>query len=363
MDFYVAGWHRGHKTLWHGSKNAVYGDNDAVIRIDEAMQAAGIYNVTVEKFPTHVPYGGVNISTGDYKLGIVNFDGKLTLFNRTVGDRYEPMQNARMAELLEGLNAHWPLEGTMMLKDGEITVVQLKVDEYYPGDVEQERHLAYLVVAIDYTQGGIMWLRSDVRTVCWNTYSASLQALDKIRIPNSKNADDTLSFIARVQELTVESQKEHVLQMNELFTRKVTTKEVADIVDAAFPDPKVSSRMKIAQLDAAKEVGGQLATDFFKLVNEDKGVYDWATGRTQKLRAAVGNEIARFNQDHSYAADTAYGAFQAVTATIDHSELFTGSPDKRAVSYMLGNQKKSKEAAYNTALNLIGQGKKKHTRK
>lgn len=362
--YYVRGWHRGDKTLWHGSKNAVYGDLDELIRIDEAMIAAGMYHITVDKFPTFIPHGDTWIPTGDYKLGIVDPDtDKPIQFNRTVGNRYEPMQNARLAKLLEGLNKHWPIEGTMMLKRGEITVVQLKIDEYTPGDCENEKHLAYLVVAIDYTKGGIMWLRTDVRVVCWNTYSMSLNALDKLRIPNSAKADDTLAFLTKVQEITVEAQKNHVRQMNDLFKREVTPEEAATIVDAAFPDAKKSSRMKIAELDAAQQVGGQLADDFFKLVDEDTSRFAWAQSRNDKLRAAVGNEMANFNKKHPYAAQTAYGTFQAVTNVMNHSPMFTGSDDKKAISVILGNKKKDQENAFNAALALIGEGKKKSEKK
>ena len=362
MDYYLRGWHRSKKTLWHGSKDAVYGNADVVIDIAEAMQRSKMLDVTVEKFPLTATIGNKPVSAdGRFALGIANPDwqDEPVFFNRVVGNRYEPMQNARLAELLEGLNKLWPVEGAMMLKDGEITVVQLKIDEYAPGNVEQEKHIAYLVVAIDYTQGGIMWLRTDVRVVCWNTYSMSLVALDKLRIPHSSKADDTLAFLAKVQELTASAQKNHVRQMNDLFTRKVTTEEVATIVDAAFPDPKKSSRMQIAELDAAQEVGGDLAKNFFEMVNEDQGRFAWAETRQDKLRLAVGGEIAKFNEDHPYAANTAYGAFQGVTAVVNHSPLFTGSEDKKAVSYILGNKKSQQEKAFNAALNLIGEGTKK----
>jgi hypothetical protein len=361
MDYYLTGAHRdAAKTLWHQSAAARYFEKDAVIRLDEAMQLGQMHHVLVEKVPTYIntPSGDL-IETGDHKLAIQDPHWQSTpvLFNRTVGNRYVPMQNARLAELLEGLNIHWPVEGVMMLKNGEVSVVQLKIDEFAVGNREEERHLAYLVVAIDYTKGGLMWLRTDIRVVCWNTYSASIETLDKIYIPNSEKADDTLAFISKVQELTVEEQKRHEEDLNALFTRKVTTEEAATIVEAAFPAPKESSRMKIAQLDAAQKVADhdkELAKNFFEMVQADQKNYDWKDERNAKLRVDVGANAAQFNREHAYAADTAYAWFQSVTNTINHSDHFTGSDDKRAISRVLGNHKNVQNNAMEAALTLVG---------
>jgi len=363
MDYYLKGAHRDEsKTLWHQSENAVYFPKTEVLTPADAMKLAGMYNYTVEKMPLFAQVGNHKIALQDkdgdanlFALAIPNQDwqDEPVFFNRTVGKRYQPMQNARLAELVEGLANFWPTEGVMMLKNGEITVVQLKLDEYYIGERQEEKHISYLVVAIDYTQGGIMWLETDVRVVCWNTYSMSLAAIDKLRIPHSGNADATLGFLAKVQEKTVEAQLQRVEDLNALFKAPMTTEQFAGIVEAAVPDPKESSRMKIAQLDAAAGIGGELGKNFFALVEKDKANNEWKEGRAAKLRKEIGGNLSKFNDNHPYAANTLYAGFQSVTDLFSNSDSFTGADEKKAISRVLGNNKALVESAYAQALEYV----------
>jgi len=365
-DYYLKGAHRDEsKILWHQNENAVYFPIDAVVTPRQAMILAGMYHYTVEKLPLFALVGNQKVAlvddTGEpnkFVLAITNQDWQddPVFFNRTVGTRYQPMQNARLAELVEGLAAFWPVEGVMMLKNGEITVVQLKLDEYYIGERQEEKHLSYLVVAVDYTQGSIMWLETDVRVVCWNTYSMSLAAIDKLRIPNSTNADATLGFLAKVQEKTVEAQLQRVTDLNALFKAPMTTEQFSGIIEAAVPDPKESSRMKIAQLEVAAGIGGELGKNFFSLVDKDKANVEWREGRAAQLRTEIGGNLVKFNDNHPYAANTLYAGFQAVTDLFSNSESFTGTDDKKAISRMLGNNKALVESAYSQALEYAGLG-------
>ena len=359
-DYYMTGSHRRRDErdeVWHQSKNAHYFDGDGILTVAEAMQLGNMYDMIVGTAPLQAELiGGALVPVKNrFALTIDDtpWSDDTIVLRRIVGNRYEPMQNWRLAEILEGLNVHWPVEGTMVLKNGEIVIVQLKIDEFAVGNMPEEQHFSYLTAANDHIQGGIMWLRTDIRTVCWNTYSASLTSLDKIRLPHSQHSDATLSFLAKVEEETVKSQKATVEQLNTLFTTQINKDEFADIVDAAFPMPKKTTRMKIADIAAAGQVDGDVADTFFELVGKDKETVDWKAERQQTLRTAVGAAYNRFNEEHAYAAETAYGAFNAITEVVNHSDLFTGAKDKQMVSLIFGQKATIQQKAWEAAVDLI----------
>ena len=358
-DYYLAGSHRQYHDrdfVWHLSENAQYFPADEIVTIEGEMRRSGMDKVEVVRVPIYAELdNGETIDIKNrYALMVTGpqFD-KPTFLRRVVGNRYEPMQNLRLAEILEPLQRHWPLEGTMIVKQGEITIVQLKIDQFHVGNYDNEEHQSYLTVASDHTQGGLMWLRTNVRTVCWNTYSLSMRALDKLRIPHNDNADTILQFLAAVEEQTIAAQKLHTEQLNGLFTRKIDKIELATIVDAAFPEPKETSRQKIAGLSESENVTGEVATDFFALVDADKKRGDWATERQKSLRVAVGANYSKFNDEQPYAAGTAYGAFQAVTETVNYSSLFKGNREKQAVSLLMGQKAKIQASAWGAAVDLL----------
>ena len=111
--------------------------------------------------------------------------------------------------------------------------------------------------------------------------------------------------------------------------------------------------MKIADIAAAKTVDGEVAEDFFTLVDKDKENLDWKTERQQTLQVAVGQTYNQFNDEHSYAANTAYGAFNSVTQVVNHSDLFTGAKDKQMVSLMFGQKSRIQQKAWGAAVELL----------
>jgi hypothetical protein len=353
---YLRGIHRQYSDrdiVWHESPTAFYFQADRQVTIEEVLHESEMDSMEIVKSELYDRWGDAVANRFVLYAEAPWMDGR-TCLGRVVGNRYDPLQITEMAERLEGLQQHWPLEGAMFLKDGKISIVQLKLDEFYVGDREEEKHLSYLTVADDHTQGGVMWLETDIRAVCWNTYSASIQALAKLRIPHSGNTDTVLAFLAKVQEKTIEEQKTRVHLLNQMFTRKINKEEFATVVDAAFPLPQNTTRMDLAAESVAQEVTGDVADAFFELVQKDKAVVDNKTERAKKLQLAAGANYAKFNDEHPYAANTLYAAWNGgITETIDYSPLFTGSAEKREVAAMVGRTAKFKEDAWNAAVGLL----------
>jgi hypothetical protein len=353
--YYLMGEHRQYSdrdTVWHESPTAHYFGATEQVTIREVLQRHDMDKLEVVKSELYDKWGDQMPNRFGLYAQAPWMDGR-TCLGRVVGNRYDPLQITDMADRLEGLQEHWPLEGVMFLKDGKISIIQLKLDEFYVGDREEEKHLSYLTVADDHTQGGVMWLETDIRTVCWNTYSASIQALAKLRIPHSGNTDIVLAFLSQVQEKTIEEQKTRVHLLNQMFTRKIDKEGLATVVEATFPLPKNTTRMDLANESVASEITGDVANAFFELVDKDQQVVDNKTERAKKLQVAVGANYAKFNDEQPYAANTVYAAWEAAIETIDYSPLFTGSAEKREVAAMVGRTAKFKENAWDAAVALL----------
>ena len=200
--------------VWHRAETAQYFDGNEVVTPEQAVVRVGadVMEYVVSESAT------MNFKD-DYKIDIPGTKG-IAIFNapwstepvpmsRTVKNRYVPFQNMELANVLDNLAKEWPLEGFMILKECEIVVFQLKIGEYFVGNKDNERTLSYLTLANDHTNGGLMWLKTHIRTVCWNTYNASLgDEENRIRIIHSKNADTIVRALAGIEELAVSQQKD-----------------------------------------------------------------------------------------------------------------------------------------------------------
>jgi hypothetical protein len=221
------------------------------------------------------------------------------------------------------------------------------------GNYEGEQHYSFLTVANDLVQGGVIWLRTVIRAECWNTYNASLKSIASLRIPHTDNADTILAFLAQVETATVSEQKQHQVDLNNLMAKVVNEAEVNAVLAKVFPDPKPTSKMKLAAAKAASKVDEETAADFMELVAKDEATSAWKKGRMEELRTAVKAAYEVFNGDFPYAANTAYALFQAITQIVNHSPLFKGSNEKQQVSLLFGQKANIQDLAWDAVMELI----------
>ena len=58
-----------------------------------------------------------------------------------------------------------------------------------------------------------------------------------------------------------------------------------------------------------------------------------------RRREQVLEEYQKFNDEHSYAAETAYAFLNGVTNVVSHSPTFTGDAWKQDIALLFGGQK------------------------
>ena len=345
--------------VWHRAETAQYFGADEIVTPEQA-----VYRVGADKMEYVVSESATMNFKDGYTMEIPKTRG-IAIFNapwsdepvpmsRTIGNRYVPYQNLELADVLDNLAHEWPLEGFMILKKGQIVIFQLKIGEFYPGRQKQEQTLLYLTLANDHANGGLMWLITSVRTVCLNTYNASLgDSENKIRIVHSKNADTLIRALAGIEELTIEQRKEDEQILNDLFTRKVDNVEVNNFLAATFPDPGKTTIQTVNEM-AQKAKARNLAGDFFDLANADTKNTEWKVTRAEKLRTEVAQKYIQFGQEFDYAENTGYALWNATTEVVSHSPLFTGTKDKAYISQLSGQKATILNNAWDESLRLVG---------
>lgn len=274
---------------------------------------------------------------------------------RVVGSRYDVIQNVDIARVLDPIARNWTLEGLGVLKGGRIVFVELRLDPFDVGGHEREKCRVYLLVANDHTKGSLIFGQSLTRVVCNNTFNAALANNKELDfIPHTSNPQAEMEFRSRVVEITIKHRKAMQETLNALFVRPVSKKEVATVIEAAFPNPKKSRNLKVAE-EFTDMQGEQddVVVGFFNKAEDQRRLYELQTERIKELRLETGMELARFNDEQPYAGNTAYALFNAVTAVTNHSSSFSGGADKNMVSLFFGQKAEMNRRAWEAVTELV----------
>lgn len=332
------------------------------ITVREAMERSGmIYEVVKIPLTVNLPDGTV------YRVGHKQevmrpptvFDPEWAHL-RTVANRYEVLQNEKLAEIMDLLSDEMPVESVISLKGGQITVVELRAEPFEVGGQDRELHETFLMASNDHAEGGLFWGLTGVRIVCANTYAMSLGA-DKgrgniINIPHTAGGVNELEFRAAMLDLLHSRQQQEKEFLNTLFARKVSGEEVNGVVRAVFPDVEPGRAMRVVESalpqlllsvdpddpefydKALEEVDEPRIAKMLKKAQREAPTFQSNYELNEKRRQELADNFVKFGDEQPYAGDTAYALFQAVTETITHSDTFTGSTEKNVISQLFGQK-------------------------
>lgn len=361
MDYFNQG-SAYQEQAWHG-KMTVFNEE---LNVSQAMAIAGMdyefeLHPVYSEYPIHNEQGEV-IDT--YRIPVerrfdmwrspIPTDDMPRLVRSGIGNRYKVLQHKDMAEILDPLCDIMPVETVMVIKDWQISVVTLRMEDYNVGGNEREAIRSYLHLSDDRgTPGSGFWGVVGVREVCHNTYMRAMATAKEMhRIPHGKGMKQELAFR---RDLVMLAQQERVMAMQELdvmFRTAIAQTDAESLFAAAFPK-KDTARL----LELVKVVPDQ-ATSAAIL-----GMQDAAkdTGKALAKRNATMDDLIKeaqfnfekWNDEQDYAANTVYGAFQALTQTVNHSDLYRGNDFKQYVSIVMGDRGEAMDRAYDVALQLI----------
>lgn len=349
-DYYVLGTHWKTGT-WHGKENESGGvatsDTDRTPRRFVEM-AGGDYEVEVLPARVELPDGSEFSVPNKYWVmrPPIAQDAEWKAI-RQIGNRYYVHQNLEIADIITPLAEEWPIDGFMVLKDGKIVSFILEIGDYYIADHEQEQHKSYLYVCNDHTQGAGIFGETHVRVVCWNTHMAAIGGDDLVTFPHTSDSANILQFLTSLKLHTIAQRQQTIDQLNYMFTRTINNEEFANVVDATFPAPKLPKGVRLADLipdDMDRDAPG--VEYILGKAESDQKLLTWQQQRMVDLRTEIGAEYSKFNDTYPYAAKTSYAAWNAATATINHSDLFTGAQEKQMVSLFFGQKRKMTDRAW-----------------
>lgn len=361
------------RNTWWGDA-AVIGNGTIQIgeSVVDAAKAIGIYEVdTVRKELGYMTANGKFKPVGDYRLILENTpwlpEGEIQEISRTVSN-YEPLQNRTFFDMVDQLTSYLQLEGIGMLgKSGEFTFVQFKLGEFAVGGHDNELLNEWLVFDDDKFGNGFRTGKVDTRIVCANTRRRAIRDLEPL--PHTNDMGVYLRYIVEAYHATLEQQKQEHAMMNALFAHKLDKGDVNRGIKAVLPNvtkPRnLSNLEKIIGFDSATVVGKEtVVTDDEEiqvLVDKEVTRYQTDLARNEERRSAIADAFFRFNDEYSYAANTAWAFFNAVTYVSTHGDEIKKSNGKKlfhkdssGLSMLNGERARLNERAWDYVTGLLG---------
>lgn len=273
---------------------------------------------------------------------------------RTIGNRYHVLQPAELASILDPLSTEWPTETVGVLDDWKIMFATLSMQPHAVGGFEKETTQTYLMASDDKGRpGAAHWGIITVRVVCQNTYLAALSSAKEInRIPHNVDVQGELAF-RRDLALHALKTRELVLgQFDEMIKFQMTMQQFERMLEGAFPYEAKPRELELAAL-IPQGASGQGITDMVAKAQVKQEWLDKRNDFANKQRDESKRNLEDFNDNYSYAANTLWAGFNAITQQNNHSTLYRGNPVKQKVNVLWGDRNDSMNAAFKEAVDIL----------
>lgn len=230
------------------------------------------------------------------------------------GADYVPIQNLELAQLLNPLSEHWPVETVGVLGKGETIFITL-----FSGDLDLDGdHVKKFFLITDSKNpkdGGLTFKRVDERVVCRNTLDFALAEYgDQVDI---RHTGDIQTRAATVVELygRLRAQDEAVdATLRLLRATKVTQENAKAIFKATFPAPKTPGALKLAR--AAGGTDG-ISAKGSEWVNGTGKAWQNEVARMERYELGAFQLYERICDEYPKIGGTAWAAVNAVTELVD----------------------------------------------
>jgi phage/plasmid-like protein (TIGR03299 family) len=275
------------------------------ITASEAIEKAGLaYEIATRPVFASVPTAlGVNelVEIAD-RRAVVREPVPDDNINRVLGvvsDQYEVVQNRQIAQALDLLTDRWPVETCGALGYGERVFFTLDAGTIDVAGRDPVRN--YFLIA-NGNDGGLALHCSltPVRVVCQNTLSLGLsQASVDIKLIHSKGVGDVLLDRVEAIDKFLVAQFAVEQLFNGMAKAPITAKNIADLLDGVykFPAPLNDNASDKKQYE-----------------------YQYNQDRATAGRDAFRELFGRWNDEQSWAANTVWGAYNALVEVEDYRD-------------------------------------------
>lgn len=333
---------------WHqfGTENT-----DPAISATDFLKPAGLdYEVIKRPVRTTNSKGQIMMIPGQFAI-ISNHGGNEEPI-AIVGREYEPIQNKHLAEVLDasGLTEEYAIDVAGSTADGRTVFWALKAREGHTINGDDYRDHWLIMDGKDGNRALTMAL-TPVRTVCSNALAMAIAgATIKVGIQHGKSAADELKWwldIAPKLEAASAKAKDVLTTMGRY---EITPAEVEQVLDAAYPKPKVRGRAQLYSQLTELGLGDEAGAD----IERAHSTHATAALRVFEKRQFVSDLFESYASDQSErnVAGTLLGIVNAVTDVENHRAP-TSKRENAALSNLYGPRYQAQAGAIKAALAIV----------
>jgi len=347
---------------WHNLGKVLETHPDSLA---EAFKIAGL-DYQILKYPMVAQLGEGLTLPVDGRMVLVRTPTLDDPVHRSLGvvsDKYEPLQNDDIAEIVDslGLPKKWKIETVGALGQGETVFAAFLDGEHDVADIESEKLKMYFTM-IEQRDGksAFKLIFTPVRVVCQNTLTLGLaEAITTVNVAHLRGGKNKIEDRVKLMTGLDKSVKSSLDLFDKFAAFGITEKEAMDIIASAYPKPVKPKRLRQAEEIVVTEPSYNVSTEFAGLNLSEAWATDTLTiigssweresARVETLRSQALDLFRRFNDEQPKVANTAWGAINAVV----ENEDFRDGPEGMFESTLWGQRQRTKARATKAVLEMM----------
>lgn len=343
---------------WHGL-GEVFDASLNISPMEAVLRVGGDFHI--QKLPLTVKLPDGQVKDSD-QVAIVRYpthdDGSYHILGYA-GKDYEVVGNMELGFMLETLAKEWPLETAGVLGKGETIFLTLDAGGAKVGGEEVHQ---YFVLSNNHTgKRGLKIMVAPVRVVCQNTLIAATSAASiistlahTVNVRAEANARiDLIASMRRGQQRLLES-------FDAMARTTLVEDQVREILAASYPYPQKPQRRLLGDtiikddLDSMMPDDRRLALAVLQNAQTVGQAWEAECKRMDLHRTAAWDQFQLVNEESPPIANTAWAAWQGVTATECWRNGDPKNPKGTSESILFGDRAKTMQRGYARAMSIIG---------
>jgi len=322
------------------------------VTVKDGLQELGLLD-DLQKMPLFLEHDNPKNPSGDKirketnRYAIVSKptkrDNDYRIISDQVGKDYRILQPSVLAEILEPISKKYPVETIGNVSSGKKLYMTLNLGNSKIANEDHE--LYWLIVDSRDGQGKFQMAFTPIRVVCQNALVSATQSSSiSLALNHRSGITSEVRDYSRMFDQLLTKQEETIEAMNSMATNKLKKKDVTEILEYAYQEPKVSQRINNRKnLELSKEMTAKQLEDF--------NAHEKKKNRTQIIRDNAMDRYNVFNEEHPKLARTSWAIYNAIVETEDYRRTRGVS----ATSFIPSGDKASNKArAYSKALEFVG---------
>ena len=315
------------------------------VTVKDGLQELGLL-ADLEKVPlkAHLKNGDID-DTSKYAIyrKPTKQDKKYRQISDRVGKDYEILQPSQIAKILDPISKQYPVETIGVDGNGKKLYMTLNLGNSKIANEDHE--LYWLIVDSRDGQGKFHMAFTPIRVVCQNALvSARDSASITLALNHRKGIHSEVRDFSRMFNQLLTKQEDTIQTMNSMATNKLKKKDVTEIIEYAYQEPKVSQR-----INNRKNL--ELSPNMTKKQLEDFSVHEKKQSNVQIIRDNAMDRYNVFNEEHPKLARTSWAIYNAIVETED----FRRNRGNSANGFLPNGERAiNKMRAFSKALEFVG---------